>query len=76
MTVADECPRCNMTETSKHLLWECLHLKNIWSLFNDLMNHVENGQECVNKYEDVFQASEMPVFGIIKAKAIQALIQI
>jgi hypothetical protein len=26
--------------SSKHLLWECTHVKNICSLFNDLMNHV------------------------------------
>jgi hypothetical protein len=76
MTVTDECPRCNMTETSKHLLWECTHVKNIWSLFNDLMNNVENGQECVNKYEDVFQTCELPANSIVKMKIIQALIQI
>jgi hypothetical protein len=76
MTVTDECPRCNMTETSKHLLWECTHVKNIWSLFNDLMNNVENGQECVNKYEDVFQTCELPAISIVKMKIIQALIQI
>jgi hypothetical protein len=40
------------------------------------MNYVENGQECVNNYECVFQACEMPASGIIKAKVIQALIQI
>jgi hypothetical protein len=76
MTVTDECPRCNMTETSKHLLWECTHVKNIWSLFNDMMNSVGGGQECVNNFDDVFQACEMPAISIIKAKIIQALIQI
>jgi hypothetical protein len=76
MTVTDECPRCNMTETSKHLLWECTHVKNIWSLFNDLMNHIKNGHECVSNYEDVFQTCEMPAVTIVKAKIIQALIQI
>jgi hypothetical protein len=76
MTVTDECPRCNMTETSKHLLWECTHAKNIWSLFNDLMNNVENGQECVNKYEDVFQTCKLPATSIVKMKIIQSLIQI
>jgi hypothetical protein len=65
-----------MTETSKHLLWECTHVKNIWSLFNDLMNHIRNGHECVSNYEDVFQACEMPAVTIVKAKIIQALIQI
>ena len=30
MMESDECPRCNMTETTKHLLWECKHVKRIW----------------------------------------------
>ena len=36
----------------------------------------ENGQECVNKYENVFQTCELPAISIVKAKIIQALIQI
>jgi hypothetical protein len=40
------------------------------------MNNVENGQECVNKYEDVFQTWELPANSIVKMKIIQALIQI
>jgi hypothetical protein len=76
MTETDECPRCNMTETTKHLLWECIHVKRIWRLFNDLMNCSENGQECVNNYENVFQTCELPAVSIVKAKIIQALIQI
>jgi hypothetical protein len=27
MTETDECPCCHMTESSKHLLWECIHVK-------------------------------------------------
>jgi hypothetical protein len=68
MTITDECPRCNITETSKHLLWECIHMKNIWRFFNDLMSH---GHECVNKYEDVFQTCTMPAISIVKMKIIQ-----
>jgi hypothetical protein len=76
MTVTDKCPRCNMTETSRHLLFDCVHVKNIWSLFNNLMTQIRNGQECVNNYEDVFQACELSAINILKAKLIQALIQI
>jgi hypothetical protein len=76
MTETDACTRCSMTETSKHLLWECIHVKNIWNLFNDMMNSVGGGQECVNKFDDVFQTCEMPAISIVKAKIIQALIQI
>jgi hypothetical protein len=76
MTVTDECPRCGMTETSKHLLWECAHVKNIWSLFNNLMTQIENDQECVNNYQEVFQTCDFPAISIVKVKIIQALIQI
>ena len=40
------------------------------------MNCTENGQECVNNYENVFQTCELPAISIVKAKIIQALIQI
>ena len=40
------------------------------------MNCTENGQECVNNYENVFQTCELPAISIFKAKIIQALIQI
>jgi hypothetical protein len=40
------------------------------------MNHTENGQECVNNYENVFRTCEEPAISIVKAKVIQALIQI
>ncbi len=66
----------NMTETTKHLLRECIHVKIIWRLFNDLMNCTENVQECVNNYENVFQTCELLAISIVKAKIIQALIQI
>jgi hypothetical protein len=41
-----------------------------------MMNSVGGGQECVNKFDDVFQTCEMPAISIVKAKIIQALIQI
>jgi hypothetical protein len=76
MTVTDECPRCGITETSKHLLYECAHVRNIWSLFNNLMSQIGNDQQRINNYEDVFQISDTPAISIVKAKIIQSLIQI
>jgi hypothetical protein len=37
MTQTDKCPRFGQTETTNHLLWECEHVKNIWSLFDALI---------------------------------------
>jgi hypothetical protein len=76
MTVSDECPRCGITETSKHLLYECTHVRNIWSSFNNLISQIGNDQQCINNYEDVFQTPDPPAISIVKAKIIQALIQI
>jgi hypothetical protein len=76
MTQTDKCPRCSQTETSKHLLWECKHVQNIWSLFNTLMNQTSNSKESVNNYEDIFQPCELPSINMIKIKIIQELIQI
>ncbi len=49
--------------------------EKIWILFNDLMNHTENGHKCVNNYENVFQTCTLPAISIVKTKIIQALIQ-
>ena len=76
MTETDECPRCGLTETTKHLLWECEHVKHIWSLFNALMTQAANGKECIKKYEDIFQTCELPGACTVKMKIIQEMIQI
>ena len=65
-----------MAETSKHLLWECSHVKNIWSLFNDLMTEINCIQDCVNHYEDIFKACDKQGTNIVKARVIQELVQI
>jgi len=57
-----------MTETSRHLLDDCVHVKNIWNLFNSLVNQIGNRQECVNNSEDVFQACELLAINIVKIK--------
>jgi hypothetical protein len=51
-------------------------MKKIWSLFYNLETQIRNGQECVNNYEDVFQACELSAINNLKAKIIKALIQI
>ena len=76
MSESDECPRCGTAETTKHLLWECSHVKNIWSLFNGLMKEINCMQDCVNQYEDIFKACYKQGTNIVKARVIQELIQI
>ncbi len=50
MISTDKCPRCGEVETTKHQLWKCVHVQNIWNLFNQVMNHIHNIQESVLLY--------------------------
>jgi hypothetical protein len=71
MTETDKCPRCNQIETTKHLLWECIHVKNIWNCCNQIIQ-----DESVNSYDDVFKVNDNNSTILIKIKIIQELIQI
>jgi hypothetical protein len=76
MTSTDKCPRCGEVETSEHLLWKCVHVQNIWNLFNQVMNQINNSQDCVLLYENVFKMGDNSAICVVKMKIIQALIQI
>jgi hypothetical protein len=71
MTETDKCPRCYQPETTKHLLWECKHSRNIWDIYNELIL-----DEHVNSYEDVYTVNNDYSTVLIKVKIIQELIQI
>ena len=53
MTTNDKCPRCGEIESTRHLLWECTHVKHIWSLYNSLVQSVGAHQDKMVKYDDV-----------------------
>jgi hypothetical protein len=76
MTNSDKCKRCGEIETTKHLLWECPHVRNIWSIFNNLMTTVNRRTDCVNQYDDVYVTTSSAGTTLIKIKLIQELIQI
>ena len=76
MTEDDKCPRCGIVETSKHLIWECNHVKNIWKIFNNVMIQMVSSYKGVGSYDEVFQTYEKPAITIIKLRVIQELIQI
>jgi hypothetical protein len=72
----DTCPRCNNIETTKHLLFECNQVAKIWKLFNTLMSDVNQGENKVEHYDDVYKSCVNPASSLIKIKVIQSLIQI
>ncbi len=76
MTETDSCPRCGLIETTKHLLLECVHAKNIRSLYNTLMTQIGKSCELVNNFEEVVKSCNSPEISIVKVKIIQQLIQI
>ena len=76
MVESSKCSRCEEIESSKHLLWECRETKNIWNLFNKVINEQTSIKESVLKYEDVFKMHDNKVLNMLKVKVIQQLIQI
>jgi hypothetical protein len=76
MTVNDKCPRCGDLEDAKHLLWECYHSRNIWSLFNKSNINQRQNVTKVENYEDVFKISGEVITILVKMRIIQEMIQI
>jgi exonuclease III len=76
MTNTDRCPRCEEVETTKHLLWECSHVINIWKIYNTFLKKLKLEHEMITKYDDVFSPGKSSAICLIKIKIIQELIQI
>jgi hypothetical protein len=76
MTTNDKCPRCGEIESTRHLLWECTHVKHIWSLYNSLVQSVGAHQDKMVKYDDVYTATSSGAVNLVKIRIIQELIQI
>jgi hypothetical protein len=76
MCDSDKCPRCGMTETMKHLLWECGESRNIWRLFNGMLSEVTNNNCMIRDYNDLYNMPGNAVVNTLKVKIIQELIQI
>jgi hypothetical protein len=76
MVPEDTCPRCNNTETTKHLLFQCKQVENIWKLFNAIMVEVKQEENKVENYDDVYKSCSNPAVSLFKIKTIQSLIQI
>jgi len=76
MITDDKCSRCEMSETSRHLLYDCPQSRNIWKLYNTLLTRNNQEIDQVQQYEDLFKACGNPAINIVKIKIIQSLIQI
>ena len=76
MIESDRCTRCDLQETTEHLLWECNETRNIWKIFNEIMNKLEMNHDIIKEYEDVYKPGSNSAIALIKIRIIQELIQI
>jgi hypothetical protein len=76
MVTSDECIRCGEMETTKHMLWSCVHVDRIWKIYNNMLMSINQRSDSVNSFDDVYKISENAEIVLIKIKVIQSLIQI
>ena len=76
MVESNECERCNSEETTKHLLWECVHANNIWSIFNVIMSKIGRNTDSVGNYDNIYDIPASPAIAIVKLKIIQEMVQV
>ena len=71
------CERCQQTESTRHLLWECEESRNIWEIFNIwLINNNNPVSNQMNEYKDIYRIDDCAHVCKVKMKIIQEMIQI
>ena len=68
MSRDDDCERCGVKESYRHLFWECPESRKVWQAFNEYMSRTSNSQTKVEKYEDVFDIYQNHKLDITKRK--------
>jgi hypothetical protein len=76
MSDNDKCPRCQETETTKHMLWSCKESKRIWQAFNKILSTSNMDSELILDYEDLYKVTNISAITHSKMKIIQEMIQI
>ena len=72
----NKCKRCGEVETYKHLLWGCREAANIWKLFNEFVTNINQINDRVQDYDNVFCVGSTGYISKVKMKIIQGMIQI
>jgi hypothetical protein len=76
MVINNRCRRCQEVETFKHLIWECIETKKIWTIFNEYLTHLDIREGKIQVYDNIFMIGEIEVISKIKIRLIQEMIQI
>jgi hypothetical protein len=76
MSRNNECERCGLLESYRHLMWECIESRRVWDCFNSYILSLNGSINLVNRYEDVYNIYSDRTISILKVRVIQAMIQI
>ena len=68
MVTSEKCQRCNEKEAFKHLLWDCVEAKKVWRCFNEDMEKINNPQEKIENYEDIYITRNISSITTLKIK--------
>jgi hypothetical protein len=55
----NKCKRWDEVETHRHLLWENREVKKIWQAFNELTTNINQQEEKVQDYDNIFEIGNM-----------------
>ena len=50
----NECERCGLTESYRHLMWDCAESRRVWDCFNNYILSINGTVNLVRCYDDVF----------------------
>jgi hypothetical protein len=76
MVSSDGCIRCGELENTKHMLWSCVQVDRIWKIYNNMLLSINQRNDSLNSFDDIYKTSENAEIVLIKIKVIQSLIQI
>lgn len=60
--VSEKCEKCNMTETTKHMLYECARVKTIWTQISRVLNYDIKWKTLVSGPVDEFLDNDSEQF--------------
>jgi hypothetical protein len=70
------CEGCGISESFKHLMWDCVNVKQSWGNLNTILVRKNLGNDVITDYEDVFNFDKSAATNTIRLKIIQNFIQV
>jgi len=70
------CEGCGISESFRHLMWDCVNIKQSWGNLNKILVRKNLGNDVITDYEDVFNFDKSAATNTIRLKIIQNFIQV